>query len=136
MIATLKSIEPHSIRLRTGWEAEGTSREEYLKDLMASVFIPCPEGVAAESFRIYEALEAGCIPILVDEGRSKGFYPWIQSALPSIIVARSWESALRVFEDWHEDPSALSARHHTLMNEWERWKEHLRSVVKKFVFWA
>ena len=136
MVATLKSIEPHSIRLRTCWEAEGTSREEYLTDLSASVFVPCPEGIAAESFRIYECLEAGCIPILVDEGRSKGFYPWIQSALPSIIVARSWESALRVFADWKADPSALVARHAKLINEWEHWKEHLRGIVRKFVFWA
>ena len=136
MIETLRHIEPHSLRVKMGWDVKGTSREVYLEDMYRSVIIPCPEGNNAESFRIYEALEAGCMPLLVDEGRGPSFYPWIQAALPSIVVTRSWEDGLRLFKMLADQPDAFAERHGRLMNEWSRWKNHLRSVVKKFVFWA
>jgi hypothetical protein len=44
--------------------ADGLSTEDYVKMLQSSIFALCPEGQdSMDSFRIYEALEAGCIPV-------------------------------------------------------------------------
>ena len=44
--------------------ADGISTKEYVNMLQNSVFALCPEGQdSMDSFRLYEALEAGCIPI-------------------------------------------------------------------------
>ena len=136
MIEVLRSVEPYSLHVRETYESAGTVEEVYITDMMNSVIVPCPEGNNAESFRIYEALEAGCMPLLVDEGRNAEFYQWIQAALPSIVIVRSWEDSLRLFKLLEENPAAFIERHRALADEWRRWKAHLRSVVKKYVFWA
>lgn len=138
MINTLIGIEPKSLHVKFNWDAEGTNKQQYLEDMYKSVIIPCPEGNNPESFRIYEALEAGCMPLLVDERRpaSAVFYPWLQAALPSIVIARSWEDGLRLFKMLADEPNVFAERHARLMNEWACWKNHLRNIVKKFVFWA
>ena len=136
MIEVLHTVEPHSLHVRETFESAGTGEDEYMADMMKSIIIPCPEGNNAESFRIYEALEAGCMPVLVDEGHNLEFYTWIQKALPSIVIARSWEDSLRLFKMLDEKPDVFAERRFALAGEWARWKSHLRSVVKKFVFWA
>lgn len=36
-----------------------------VEQLVNTVFVPCPPGIKPETFRHYEALEAGCIPLIV-----------------------------------------------------------------------
>lgn len=46
---------------------QGLPREQYLRELTAARVAPCPAGPAtADSFRLFEALEAGCLPIADD----------------------------------------------------------------------
>lgn len=43
---------------------QGLKYKEYVKFLALAKFVPCPSGpVSPDNFRLYEALEAGCIPI-------------------------------------------------------------------------
>lgn len=52
--------------------AAGLERPDYLDMLGAAIAAPCPSGPATQdTFRFYEALEAGCVPI-VDELRNDG----------------------------------------------------------------
>ena len=136
MIDVLSHVNPHSLHVRNTYEAHGTSREEYLEDIVKSIAVPCPEGNNAESFRIYEALEAGALPLLVDEGRNSEFYLWLQTALPSIIVTRSWKDSLKVFKIYADEPEKIIERRRMLLDEWSRWKSHLRGILKKYIFWA
>ncbi len=135
MIDTLAEQTPHSLRVKETWDDAGSSSEEYLGDLLNSVVIPCPRGNNEESFRIYEALEAGAMPFLVDSDGGP-FYRWIQSALPSIVISRSYEGCIRLLTAWKEKPQEIIERHATLMAEWARWKTHLHSVIRQKVFWA
>lgn len=53
---------------------QGHPRDEYLARMTAAKVAPCPSGPATpDSFRLYEALEAGCVP-LADE-TAPGSYP-------------------------------------------------------------
>lgn len=60
-----QKVKSNKIHLCSGFgAADGISTEDYAKMLQNSVFALCPEGQdSMDSFRIYEALEAGCIPI-------------------------------------------------------------------------
>ena len=47
--------------------AKGLDRGDYFYLMARSKKIPCPPGaVSVESFRVYEALEAGCVPVVDD----------------------------------------------------------------------
>ena len=49
---------------------------EYAKILADSIFVPAPQGGASnDSFRIYEALEAGSIPVVMNNAFSQNFKP-------------------------------------------------------------
>lgn len=65
MLDIFSEIKPHKIQKCSGFGADdGLTTEEYAKMLQQSTFALCPEGQdSMDSFRIYEALEAGCIPI-------------------------------------------------------------------------
>jgi hypothetical protein len=62
MVNALRDVGPAFIRDSTGsW----LTADEYRALLLDSVFLPCPMGaVVAETWRLYEALEFGCIPIV------------------------------------------------------------------------
>ncbi len=104
-----------------------------ITDMEDSWIIPCPEGNNTESFRIYEALEAGALPLLVDERRgpwSNHFYLWLQGALPSICILRCWEDADDIFRRARDTPVEFEQRRDRLVDEWRSWKEQLRSELR------
>lgn len=54
--------------------AKGLSQEDYLEAMSEAKVVPCPSGaVSVDSFRLYEALEAGCIPIADDMSPLKSY---------------------------------------------------------------
>lgn len=89
--------------------AGGMPRRTYLYQLADTKLAPCPSGpVTADSFRVYEALEAGCVPILdgVDgRGRpARDFWRLILGAHP-----------LPVIDDWADLPVLVDR----LLGEWD-----------------
>lgn len=53
---------------------QGLEHEEYFKGLEAAVVAPCPGGpVTPDTFRLYESLELGCIPI-TDDIKHNGYW--------------------------------------------------------------
>ena len=66
---------------------------EYRDILLKSAFTLCPEGTNAESYRIYEAIESGSIPVLVHSKKSQCLDPYEQliSDGTPIIVLDSWD---------------------------------------------
>ena len=67
MLSELKSVPGPSFQhLTTKWDDPlSLPPDKYSSVLKNSIFAPCPRGnFNLESFRIYEALEAGCIPII------------------------------------------------------------------------
>lgn len=57
---------------------QGLPHEEYYRNLVSAKIAPCPSGaVIPDSFRLYEALEAGCLPIVDGYGpQSKDMHYW------------------------------------------------------------
>lgn len=102
----------------------GLSPEEYQDKMRAARVVPCPAGICSqESFRSYEALEAGAMPI-VDQYRPGGFEGdgfWTMVAAPAATEVESWWEfpglMSRVIEDPYWAP-AISA-------EWQQYKRKI-----------
>lgn len=55
------------VLLETPGFTQGMPREDYLHHMVESKVVPCPSGPETpDTFRLYEALEAGCVPIADD----------------------------------------------------------------------
>lgn len=84
--------------------AQGMPRPDYLQRLTETRAVLCPAGpVTPDSFRVYEALEAGCLPI-------------VDAACPAYPDARYWqhlfghEPPFPLIHNWEHDlPAALDA---------------------------
>lgn len=95
---------PNSIGVGTDGFTQGISRSEYLAELASAKFVACPAGVAMpSSFRVFEALEAGCIPIVDDRSPRDpcpGFWeqwPILASVLPRVA---EWSQLPAMMRRW------------------------------------
>jgi hypothetical protein len=78
LIRELSKLKNGEIHLTDGF-AKGIGRMEYLRGVAEARTVPCPSGaVSEESFRVYEALEAGSVPIadLISPLRSHSINYW------------------------------------------------------------
>ena len=86
---------------------QGLQHEDYFRQMAAAKIVPCPSGpVAPDTFRVYEALEAGCIPIL-------------DSKCPIAYLDDYWRDIfgkhpLPVCNDWNDLPFIMDVE----LSEW------------------
>jgi hypothetical protein len=86
----------------TALAGSGVVSEGYRRALKGSVFCLCPGGNNFETFRFYEALRDGCIPVLdaTEKGWAdygKGMERWVEGG------AGGLERGLVLCEGWNED---------------------------------
>jgi GR25 family glycosyltransferase involved in LPS biosynthesis len=105
---------------------DNLSKDEYLKKMLSSIFVPCPDGVNAETFRVYEALDAGCIPIVLHSERNDMWFRWISSHVP-ILDINSWDNALRNMYQLLSKPATLEIYRNEVITAWVNWKNTLRT---------
>jgi hypothetical protein len=107
-------------------------RHEFQEVLMQSKFVPCPMGnVMLETWRAYEALEAGCIPLL-ERRATMDYYGNLLGEHP-IPTFSSWGEARRFVRRQLETPADLDRRQTELLEWWRGAKEAWRKRVAGFV---
>ncbi len=136
MVRGMSHIEPHLCFSTTAvsgmvfWNTGLTGptqipRPEVAKILEQSVFAPAPMGNAnLECFRVYEALEAGAIPI-IERRLSLDYFRNLFGDHP-LPTVRSWREARRLVSRLLRDPVGLDARQKECY-QW--WIEYQSSVV-------
>lgn len=133
MYRQFKDIEPgcalwYDMRRQ---EAPPLDRAGFKNLLAQTVFQPCPMGnVTLETFRLYESLEMGCIPLIEQR-------PWLRyydRLLPGHPLPRftNWSSARAFVEAHRSDPARLDALQRTVHHWWQDYKQLLRKSVMKF----
>lgn len=89
---------PNGLALPTDGFGKGMPRAEYLSYMRDAKIVPCPSGPhSPDTFRLYEALEAGCIPI-VDTWPGGGFHP--PTGLPAPVIFNTWGAAPALVDDY------------------------------------
>jgi len=127
----LELLQPHKLIWFREWnDAAMLGKDEYLNILLNSRFVPTPGGQNAETYRFYEALECGCIPVYVRQDGDKGFIEsqvrkWIP--LPDLV---NWDQATAfIYELCNNIPVMEDYRHRCLLG-WKAWKEDLKTKVR------
>ena len=105
-------------------------REETLSVMLNSWCIPCPSGQNSETYRFYEALEAGAIPILSKGDVTEDYLRFLQRWLP-LLLAENWEHAAQLIFTLKSKPEVYEQYRNQLLNAWENMKADVRNIVKK-----
>ena len=118
----LLTVEPHSLHLTPGWKhPSATSPADWQTLLLESKFVPVPRGNHFETFRLYEALEHGAIPLYVRTEGDDVYWAWLVSHL-----------SLEELKDWSEVPAFMarvpSSYPTKLFEQWAAWKEECRGM--------
>ena len=122
----LKQIQPHDYKFFKDWlDAKQLGTIEYVGSLLNSIFVPCPGGQHPETFRFWEAIEHGAIPIYV---RSPGDEPFIQmiDGNLSIINLPSWNHATGLMAQLINDKNKLEGYRNQLLTQWFNYKNNLK----------
>jgi hypothetical protein len=99
MLDHLRRVDGGFEHLISGWNsADSLSTADYRAVLDQTVFSPCPAGNGnLDTYRVYESLEAGCIPIL----ERRAGYDYFDRLLPGhpMLVVLDWSQARDLIGD-------------------------------------
>ena len=121
----------HKLVFMDEWNSPSMlGREESLGILLNSWFVPCPAGNNGETFRIYEALEAGAVPIVVQEPGMEDYFTFIGRHLP-LMLATSWEHAAQLMYTLRNQPEIYEKYRLQLLVAWENCKLQTKESIAK-----
>jgi hypothetical protein len=129
MIASLKVFPNYYIHQTAAWaDPNALDVVNYRNMLLDSLFVPCPSGwVNQDSYRLYEALECGCIPI-VEKGAEDYFFQYFGSH--PFISIDSWDQAPALMSSLLANPDLLERRR---IQCYEWWQAHKKVVNQQWV---
>ncbi len=93
--------------------------------LSSSQFMPCPNGfVHPETYRLYEALECECIPIV------ENTYKYYDRLFPNnpFIKIDKWADAKIIVNSWNDEQ--IKKKRSECKNWWKSYKNKLQDSVK------
>jgi len=101
------------------------SETQYKNILLQSAFVPCPDGMNPDTFRVYEALEAGCIPLIVHTEANDVWFRWISNYIPLLDI-KSWDNAVRNMVQLLSKPEMLEIYRTQILKGWITWSAKLK----------
>lgn len=76
---------------------KGLPQEEYYRNMVDSKVVPCPSGPETpDTFRMYEALEAGCVPIvdgISSRSKKEGYWQMLFGEEVPFPLIKNWKKA-------------------------------------------
>ena len=131
-LAPLTQVAEHKAVFMDDWNSpKMLGREECLSIMLNSWCVPCPSGHNGETFRFYEALEAGAVPIVVREG-NEDFLKFVASYF-QIMVANSWEHAAQLVYTLKQQPEVYEKYRNGVLAGWESMKAKAKEDVRKIL---
>ena len=96
--------------VETGGFTQGLDRKDYIKNIVASKVVPCPSGVLTpDSFRLFETLEAGSIPVADVQSPRSDYLPGYWELLFGADNVK-----FPTLSNWSEFPAILGS----LLSDW------------------
>lgn len=131
MIDSLKACNgKYYLHVAEGWQSENCLSTREYKSIMAdSIFIPCPRGnTSVDTFRLYEALEVGSIPIIEKSdywNNLLGEHPLIETA--------SWSNTSSDINMLLENPNWIKEHSKEVLSWWSEYKEQLKQKISNTI---
>lgn len=130
-LKNLQQYEPNNCHLIKGWAASNmTNQTDYLTVLTNSKLCPIMRGNNFETYRLYEALEAGVIPFYVRTEGDQDFWKFITSHIPLINIP-TWDKVSDFISALLSNPVGAEDYRKKLMVAWKAWKLQIMSDIKK-----
>ena len=117
---------------RLGEQRRRFTREQCAEYLSDSSFAPCPMGnVNLETFRVYESLEHGAIPI-VEKRRSLDYFRELLGNHPMPTV-RSWPEARGLITELLKTPAQMDTLQQNCLTWWHNYKKDYTLALGEFL---
>jgi len=127
-LSAMFDITPNHCVLTPDWNHPSMiSGKEYIGYLSNTKFVPVLRGNNPETFRFYEALEAGCIPLSIQDSSNHPFYDWIFDKL--FIRSMTKEDATLLLSNVSKGLNLESIRKQYATN-WSVYKTHLKQLIQ------
>jgi GR25 family glycosyltransferase involved in LPS biosynthesis len=127
----LEVIKPNYLRWFAEWNDPGMlSEDAYLSMLLNSKFVPIPAGNNHETYRFYEALECGCIPMYIRQPGDemlvdKHFKAWLP-----IVDLPSWDHAAALMFQLSNNPEVMEQYRNGILDGYRRWKLETATKIR------
>ena len=122
----LEAIQPRYIVWYSDWnDPKQMKSDEYISLLLNSIFVPCPKGQNIETYRFYEALDCGCIPLCID------IPPTLEGKLP-LLKLESWGHAAALMQHFMQNKEQLEQYRLAVLISWTKYKMDLKEKVRQW----
>lgn len=134
LLTALAPLQPHRLHLtRSFFDPAALDTAAYQALLDDSIFVPCPAGfINLDSFRVYEALECGCIPI-VERRPGFDYFAALFGADHPLITVDDWTQAAACILGFLADPPALEARRRACLKWWRQTVTRLGGEMQALI---
>jgi GR25 family glycosyltransferase involved in LPS biosynthesis len=124
----IMDITPHNLHFTPNWNhSTMTNEQDYIDILTSSKFCPILRGNNVETFRLYESLEHGVIPIYVRNEGDDYFWKWITEHI-KLIEIKDWVTAKSVIKFFLQNPDKVEKYRTGLIKGWETWKKEIKQI--------
>lgn len=127
-----QSIAPNGVIVKTdGFGKEELNQEEYCRHLAWSKIVLCPSGIETpDTFRLYEALEAGCLPVVdafATKNQSYGFWQYLFGDDLPFPIVDYWDKLPALM------PELLRDYPHNANKAFAWWQNKKRDLYNKLI---
>lgn len=128
LVTALEGLDdPAGVLIQTQSFSAGLPRDSYLEEVVRARWIPCPSGpLCPDSFRLYEALEGGAVPIVdaecpgyPDEVTGRDYW--------RLVYGDDGDRMLRPLSDWRQLPGPISPEWPATVGAW--WQSVKRDIA-------
>ena len=125
LLFQLSDIKPFFCHKTDKFDEKIISVNEMSEALSLTEFMPCPNGFFhPETYRLYEALQCGCIPIVEDAYK---YYARLFPNNPFIKVSK-WGDAKNIIKNWQE--TQIKQKREECNSWWSQYKNDLQESIK------
>lgn len=122
------------VLLKSPGFTQGMKPEEYVSWLSSSRVVPCPSGaIVPDSFRLYEALEAGCVPIadaISSVNETEGYWQLIFGEQIPFPIIKNWSDLPGLVEYYND---IFTRKSNEIFAWWQLYKRNLMiDLIKDF----
>ena len=125
LLFQLTDIEPFFCHKTERFDRKIISVKEMSETLSLTEFMPCPNGfVHPETYRLYEALECGCIPIV------ENTYQYYDRLFPQnpFIKVNQWSDAKPIIKGWEKNQ--IKKKREECEIWWNEYKDKIQNFIK------
>ena len=128
----MADLKRKTVFLKEWNDPAAAPKEEYVETLLDSIFVACPDGANPETFRFYEALDCGCIPLVVKTPKNAAWLDVVCENL-QILPVNNWTDAANLMGHLLKNTHLLEGYRNKVLSSWTAWKKRLIEETKNWL---